>query len=213
MITLMQLKQELVIWLRNSDVISVSNRGVTTSQDTGTFSNASSHTLATNPLLLKNVRNIIVGGITLEYGKDYSVNMGTGVIDFTVNQTGVYEINYDQGTQDSVYPDYPQAHLKLNQFPRVGVDIIGSTSNEVGIGANLTQSEFSVSIVCYSIDQTGVENMISIVRDSVISSKKSHYYIPFMTLSTTGPIIVSEFGKNKVMQRNQDLNVRFVFDN
>jgi len=36
-VRLMDMKQELVVFLRNQDILTISERGVTTSQDTGTF--------------------------------------------------------------------------------------------------------------------------------------------------------------------------------
>ena len=209
--SLMNIKQELVVWLRNSDIISIGNRGVPTSQDTGTFASDSTHTLATNPTLVKNVRDVTRGSL-LVFGDDYTVNYTTGVITFTSAQTGSFTINYDQGSSDSIYPDFPQPHLKLDNFPRIAVDIITSSSNEMGIGASLTESEYGVSIVCYDVDQTDVETMVSAVKTQIMADKKSLFYPKFITPTSVGPLLVSEFGRNKIFQRNQDLDVRFNYD-
>jgi len=210
--SLMNIKEELVVFLRNQDIISIGNRGVTTSQDTGTFSSDSSYTLATNPTLTKNVRDVTVASVLLEFGTDYTVNYGTGVISFVSAQTGSYTINYDQGSSDSIYPDFPQPHLKLVNFPRIAIDIISSSSNEVGIGAGITQSQYVVSIVCYDKDQTDVENLVSNSKTAIMSNKKNLYYSNFITPSNVGPLLVSEFGKNKIFQRNQDMEVLFNYD-
>jgi len=210
--TLMQLKEELVVFLRNQDIISTSDRGVTTSQDTGTFSSDVSHTLGTNPTLVKNVRSVVVGGSGLSFGTDYTVNYDTGVISFTVAQTGAYTIDYDQGSTDSIYPDFPQKHLKLNQFPRIAIDIITSSSNEVGIGASITESDYTFSAICYDKDQADVEGLVSDVKTAIMANKKNLYYAKFATPTSVGPLLISEFGQNKIFQRNQDFDVRFVFD-
>ena len=212
MATLMDIKQELVTRLRSADIISITNRGVTTQSDTGTFSADLTHTLATSPTLVKNVRSVVVGGSTLTFGDDYSTNYTTGLITFTVAQTGAYTISYDTGATDRIYPDFPQPHLKISQFPRIAVDIIGSSSNEFGIGAEVTQSSYTVSIVCYDKDQSDVETMISAVKTLIMDNKKNFYYSPFITPTSTGPLLISEFGTNKLLQRNQDLEVRFSFD-
>jgi len=212
MVTLMQIKQELVVFLRNADLIAVGTRGVTTTTDTGTFSAASSWTLGTSPTLVKNVRSVVVGGNTKVFGDDYTVNYITGVITFTVAQTGVYTIIYDQGSKDRIYPDFPQSHLKLSDFPRIAVDIIGSSSNEFGIGAEITESSYTVSVVVYDKDQTDVENMISSIKSDIMDNKKNFYYSAFITPTNTGPLLIGEFGQNKVLQRNQDLEVLFSFD-
>jgi len=212
MVSLMDIKQELVIKLRSADIISTSNRGVTTSTDTGTFSDAATWTLGTNPTKAKNVRSVVVGGSTLAYGTDYTIVLSSGVITFTVAQTGAYTIVYDQGNSDRIYPDFPQPHLKLSDFPRIAVDILGVTSNEFGIGAEITQSTYTISIVAYDKDQTDVENMISTIKDLIMDNKKTFYYLSFISPTTAGPLLISEFGQNKIMQRNQDAEVRFSFD-
>jgi len=206
------IKQELVIFLRNGDFISTTDRGVTTSSDTGTFTAAATHTLAINPTLVKNVRSIVVGGTTLDFGDDYTVAYATGVITFTVAQTGIYTISYDQGSTDRIFPDYPQPYLKLNNFPRLAVDIITGTTSEFGIGANVSQSEYIVSIVSYDKDQDDVEQTIASIRSSLLDNKKNFFYIPFLTVTNMGPLLVTPFGDNKIMQRNQDLMIKFIFE-
>ena len=138
MVSLMDIKQELVVLLRSADLISISDRGVSTETDTGTFSTDLTHLLGTSPTLVKNVRSVVVSASPLSFGTDYLVNYTTGLITFTSAQSGAYTIIYDQGSNDSIFPDFPQPHLKLSDFPRIAVDIIGSTSNEIVIGAAIT---------------------------------------------------------------------------
>jgi len=206
------IKQEIVVFLRTQNLISTTVRGVTTSSDTGTFSSAATHTLATNPTLVKNVRSVIVGGVTLTFGTDYTVNYTSGVITFTVAQTGAYTISYDQGSSDKIFPDFPQPYLKLTDFPRIAVDIISGTTNEFGIGANVSQSEYLLTITCYDKDQDDVESMIDAVRTAILNNKKNFYYSPFVTVTSMGPLLVTPFGQNKIMQRNQDFVVKFIFE-
>lgn len=211
-ITLMNIKQELVVFLRNADLISISDRGVSTETDTGTFASDSTHLLETSPTLVKNVRSVTVSASPLVFGTDYTVNYTTGLITFVSAQTGAFTIIYDQGSTDRIYPDFPQPHLKLNQFPRIAVDILGSSSNEFGIGAEITESSYDVSVIAYDKDQTDVENLISSVKSNIMDNKKNFFYSPFITPTTLGPLLVSEFGQNKILQRNQDMEVLFSFD-
>jgi len=210
--SIMDIKQELIVFLRNQDLISISDRGVTTSQDTGTFASASTHTLATNPTLVKNVRDITIATTALTFGTDYTVNYSTGVITFIAAQTGAYTINYDQGSTDRLFPDFPQPYLNISDFPRISVDIISGATSEFGIGATPTQSEYIITIVCYDAKQTNVENMIAAVRSDILDNKKNFFYIPFLTVTTMGPLLITPFGKNKILQRNQDIMARFIFE-
>jgi len=169
-------------------------------------------TLAVNPTFVKNVRNVNVDASDLTYGTDYTVNYGTGVISFTSPQTGAYIIDYDQGTNDKIYPDFPQPHLKLVNFPRIAVDIIAGTTTEVELGGGSNWSQYVVNISCYDRDQEDVENMIADIREAIIANKKSFYAFEFITPTAMGPILVSEFGQNKIFQRNQDCSILLVYE-
>lgn len=206
------IKKEILYFLRNNDIINISDRGVNTEQDTGTFVTDSTYTLAVTPTLIKNIRNINVGGTDLKYGRDYTLEASTGIITFTIAQTGDYIIDYDVGTNDKIWPDYPQAFLKNKDFPRIGFDFISGTSNEFGIGANITQSEYIMSITFYDKDQDDVENGISTIRNLLMDNKKNFHYIPFLTLTNMGPLLITPFGQNKILQRNQDFMIKFIFE-
>ena len=209
---IIDIKKEIVNFIRTSDILSVAVRGVTTQSDTGTFSAAATHTLATSPTAVKNIRSLVSNGVTLLYGRDYQLNWATGVITFTSAQTGAYTIGYDTGTTDKIYPDFPQPHLKLNDFPRIAVDIISGDTTEAGIGGGQIISNYIVQINCYDKDQDDVEAMIASVRSAIDDGKKGFYYMPFVSPTNTGPILVSEFGDKKIVQRNQDFLVQFIYE-
>jgi len=211
-ITLNQIKQELVNLMRSNDILSIGTRGVTTEQDTGTFVVAGTHTLETNPTLVKNIRSIVVGGTSLNWGEDYTLDFDTGEITFPSPQYGAYTIDYDVGSTDRIFPDFPQANLALNQFPRIAVDIKGSVATEFGIGAAATQSTYSIAIIAYSKSQEEVETMISAIKTLLMANKKSLHYSAFITPTNVGSLLVSEFGEKKVFSRNQDAEVRFSID-
>lgn len=209
---ILDIKQELTVFLRNQDLISTTTRGVTTSQDTGTFSGAANHTLAINPTLVKNVRDVTVGGLPLGFGDDYSVDYSTGVISFNSSQTGAYVINYDQGNTDRIFPDFPQPTTKLLHYPRIAMDIISGNTNEYALGADGNISEYIVQINAYDRSISNVENMISDIREKIMENKKNFYNFKFITPSGMGPIISNPLGEQKVLQRNQDFLIRFVYE-
>lgn len=210
---ILDIKQEILIFLRNSDLISTSIRGVTTSQDTGTFAAANSHTLQTNPALVKNVRDITIGGSSLSFGTDYFIDYTAGIISFNSAQTGAYIINYDQGNTDRIFPDFPQPTLKLSQYPRIAIDIISGITTEFELGAETTMTEYIVQVNIYDRSQSNVENMIASLRNIIIANKKNFFYFPFITLTGLGPLLVSPNGEQKIVQRNQDFLIRFIYEN
>lgn len=213
-VSLMDIKSELVVNLRNQDLISISDRGVTTVTEefNGDGNTKQFQFSNTN---VKNVRSVTIDAGSMAFGIDYTVDYVNAQINFTVapgSGTDNVDISLDFGSQDRIFPDFPQPHLKLSDFPRIAVDIISSTSNEIGIGAAITESDYTVSIICYATNQTVVENLVSGVKDFIMANKKSLFYSPFITPTSTGPLLVTEFGQNKILQRNQDAEVRFEFN-
>jgi len=206
------IKEELVVFLRNQDIISISDRGVTTSTDTGTFSADSTHTLATNPTLVKNVRDITVAASPLALGTDYSVNYDTGVITFVSPQTGAYTINYDQGSTDRIYPDFPQPYLKLSSFPRIAVDIPGGNMDELALGATTSRHSYNISVYCYSEGVTELEDMISDTQQAILDNKKNFYTLTLIHPKVLGPVLNTPSREDKILQRNIDLFADFNFE-
>ena len=209
---LFEIKKELVMELRNWDVISISNRGVTTKTDTGTFAAAGTFTPSTSPTLIKNVRSVTVAAVTLTYGTDYTINHDTGVITFTAAQTGAYTIIYDYGNTDSIFPDFPQANLKLSAFPRIAVDIMGGNRKVIDLGAITDHATFNLTIVCYSTDVEQLEDMISSIISNMKSNRKSLYTLKFIGNAVLGPIINSPGSGDKVVQRNIDFETMFNYE-
>lgn len=210
--SLIDLKKEFLYFLRNQDVISVSNRGVATTATTGVLTATTS--LSMPSTLVKNVRSIVVGGNTLSYGNDYTLNLvGTATATFSTAQSGAYTATYDYGSTDRIWDDYPQLQLKLGDTPRIGFDIISGDTKEVELGAGSNQSDYVLSVSGYQNSIRGVEGLISDVRQKVMQNKKNFYYIVFITPKFTGPLLPSPIGENKIWQRNQDFDVRFIFEN
>lgn len=209
---LFEIKEELTVFLRNQDIIPIGTRGVSTEQDTGTYAATSTDTLDTNPTLLKNIRDITVGGTPLALGTDYSVEYDTGVITYVSPQTGAFTINYDQGSTDRIYPDYPQPYTKLSQFPRIAVDIISGTMTEFSIAATTTRHAYTPSVTCYSVDVAELGDMISDTQTAILNNKKNFYYLKLITPTDLGPVLNSPGKEDKVLQRNIDFMADFNFE-
>jgi len=212
-----EIKQEVANWLRNSDIFTISQRGITTAAGTGTFSGASSYVI--NVTNVKNIRSVVVGGTTLTYGEDYQVDfdfLDTTIkckITFTAAQTGAYTITYDYGT-DKIFPDYPRPDLTISSFPRIGFDIIDITSNYAGFG-NVLISTIRLNIVTYDTNNENVTDYLTTIRKKIIESNTSFYYLGYIVRpDLIGPLIVSprEIGEDKVMQQNIDMIGEFKYE-
>ena len=209
MVNLQNIKTELVNFIRNQDVLTTVQRGVTTYQDTGTFDADSAHTLGNSPTIVKNVRSVVVAAVTLTYGADYTVNFDTGVISFTVAQSGAYTIDYDSGSTDKIYPDFPRDDLTINSYPRIAVDIVGVNTDAFGIGGTEFISNITFTVVVYGDNADLVDTYIQTIRDALISNTKSFNYISFIKPVLTGPLINSPDRSDEIMHRNSDYQGMF----
>ena len=207
-LNLTNIKTELENFIRNSDVLTITQRGVTTSTDTGTFAGDSTYTLATNPTLVKNVRSVTRGTL-LTYGEDYTVNFVTGVISFTVAQTGSYTIIYDQGSGDSIYTDFPRDDLNISSYPRIAIDFSGIPADAFGIGGNELISNPRIVIVIYADNVTNIDTYTQTIKDDMKTNSKLFYYFRYTKLTFIGPIIESPGRSAEIMHRNMDYEIMF----
>ena len=107
-----EILEELSVGLRNADILTTTERNVTTENITGTINGTS---LAPTRTDIKNVRFITVNSTTLtpytDYTIDYDSDSGSiNQITFTSTQNGNYVVRYDYGS-DRIHPDYARPHL------------------------------------------------------------------------------------------------------
>ena len=104
--TFNQIRQEQVVFLRNSDILTVSQRGVTTSQDTGTFSSTQVYTLATNPTLVKNIRGITDEDSTDETYETFdSGDLSVTKVELNIKQAQTFTIGATGTNEDFILKD------------------------------------------------------------------------------------------------------------
>jgi len=201
-------KNEIVIFMRNQDIFTITQRGVTTDNDTGTFSADTEYVI--NKTNVKNIRAITVDATPLVFGTDYLVDynfLDTTIkckITFTSAQTGAYDIEYDYGT-DKIYPDLPRTDLSIDSFPRIAIDTIGLDTEELGLGADANMTNASFAIYVYDSKTSTIESFIDTLRTKFIQNKKNFFYMNFLTVVTVGPMLLYGSGKQKIYQKNLDL--------
>jgi len=146
---------------------------------------------------------------SLNLGTDYSVNYTTGVITFVASQTGAYTINYDQGSTDKIYPDFPRDDLSISSYPRIAVDIIAGTSDAFGIGGASFITGYGVSVVAFSYNVGDIETYIQSIRTAFINASNDFYNISFIKPTAMGPLIESPDRSSQILQRSQDFEIMF----
>lgn len=206
------IKQEQVVFLRNQNIFTIAQRGVTTASATGTLSGTDTITIArTN---VKNIRSITVGAVAKYLGTDYTVNYNHAsgcVITFGSNQTGAYDVSHDYGS-DKIYPDFPRDDLTVSSYPRIAVDILNASIDAFGIGGDKFISNVAFTVVVYADSTDEIDGYIQTIKDAYITNAKNFYYLKFVKPTGIGPTISSPDRKDEIMQKNIDLLGMFNVD-
>lgn len=212
-LNLSEVKEELVVFLRNKDVLSTTVRGVTTDSD-DTFSGDGSTTqFLINRTNVKNIRSISIGGDAQSLGSDYTVNYdyddsGTKKCQITflsapANGTNNITLSYDYGG-DKIYPDHPRDDLTISSYPRIALSILGMDNEEVALGGGTIRTNLSFTVTIYDDSEKNVDDVIELIRSSFMDNKKNFYYLRFITPINMGPTILSPERGDKIVSRTVD---------
>jgi len=201
-----EIKTEIVVFLRNQDILTTTQRGVTTT--TEEFDGDGNETdFTVSQANIKNVRSVTVDGSPVEFGSGYSVDYDTATITFA-SAPGVgtdnVDIQYDYGT-DAIFPDFPRPDLKISSFPRIGLDMIGMNTTELGIGGTSNQTDMSFSVIIFGPVLADVDTYVFRVRNAIQQNKKEFYNLKFITNAIVGPTLPFGEGKQKIFQKNVDI--------
>jgi hypothetical protein len=206
-----KVRTELVNYVRSKDILTTTQRGVVTRTVTGNV-NATSLTLPNTNM--KNVRSIVIDGTTtLKYGRDYDI-ANAGVINFTSTVSGAYSISYDYGNQDKIYPDLPRDLATITDFPRVGIEWLGSNTQPGGFGS-VDVSDIDMTIVVYGPGTDYCENALNTLRAAIRTDKSNFWYMGSWTqILSTGPFILEDrnIGKDKLVHQNLDIRGRMRYE-
>lgn len=213
MATIKQIKDEVIVFLRNSDILSTTVRGVTTTSDTGTFSSDTEYLIdKTN---VKNIRTVTVNSVNLAFGDNYTVDYNfndSGTIKckilFNTAVSGAYTITYDYGS-DKIYPDFPRDDLSIDSYPRIAVDVLSGTSDSFGIGGNVFISSYLMTCIVYSDSLDNIDEYSNNIKTAMINNAKNFYYFQYIKPSAVGPAIEDPERSTEIMQRNIDFEILF----
>jgi len=212
-INLYQIREELTLFLRNADVFSTTQRGVTTTTATTSLSTATAWTLSTGNI--KNIRSISVAGTSMGYGTDYSpaFSASSTTVTFTTAQSGASTATFDYGTSDKIWPDFPKNQLTITDFPRIAVDFIGVTTEPGGFG-NVNVNTLDFTVVVYDFKTKDLDTYLYRIRKAVTDYFTSFYSFNYVRPLRVGPIVKSPYekGKDKVLQQNIDFRASFVYE-
>lgn len=212
-VNIQDVEDELVVTLRNGNVLSASERGIVNSSG-GQAANGTDTTffLGVTGSALRNIRGIWVSGTgNLKFGTDYTVNYYTGSIIFTSappsGTSGIWRADYDYGPNEKIYGDYPRLDLGLSSYPRVSCCFSRYSSAPLGIGATHLVSEGIVDVGAFTQTTSGLDDILSKARAVFAVSGTKLHYISYIHPANTSMVGVEPGRHQKIVQREQSFSI------
>ncbi len=221
-------RTELVIFLRNSDILSTAQRGVTTISNVFTATGAQTVFTLSNSVA-RNIRYVSVDGAQksayVDYTPDYKVISST--VTFLAGMSGgeLVDIGFDYSARlaEKIFPDYPEIQYLPSAIPRIGFEIIAQRSKPIGIGDTNWLSDALISIKVYDSNLKNIDNFITTIREKVKAAQLSFFHFPIVTISNAGPPLLHDIitkqqagGKTrlsgKVFEKAIDLIAKFNYE-
>jgi len=212
-----KLKEELVVFLRNSDILSTTERGVTTKTDT--FTATAGQTVFTlTQTVARNIRSVTVNAVSKSAYRDYTTSYGASVTTVTlgtgagVGEPVVIVYDYSAGTVEKIWPDYPELTFLVDNTPRIGFDFTAHRTKILGIGDANWLSDALVTIKVYDKSIKTIDSYLSTIRSKIKTNEKLFYHFPLVYISNMGPPIIHAELAKKVFEKSVDLILRFSYE-
>ena len=221
-LNLQKLKTEMVVFLRNADILTTTQRGVTTISDK--FSATAGQTVFTlSNAVTRNIRAITVEGASksayVDYNPDYKAVSST--VTFLTGLSAADQVvvgyDYSSGTIEKIWSDYPELIYVPNDAPRIGFGFPGFRTRPLGIGNTNWISDAFCSIKVYDKNEKTIDGYISTIREKLKAAQRSFFHFQIVTPTNIGPAIVHDVSSGtklagKVFEKAIDLIMRFNYE-
>lgn len=213
-------REEFLIFLRNSDILSITQRGVTTKTDNLTSTEGQTIFSLTS-YNVRNIRSVTVETVAQNVYKDYTPTYNTGSASTITFGTGLsaddaVAIQYDHSATmiEKVWPDYPDIAYLPTDCPRVGFDFISMRTTPIGLAPVNWITDALVRTKFYDLGTyLTIDHFITTFRAAVKAAQTSFYHFQIAHIGSIGPanpIVVGKIGK--VFERYCDVTMRFNFE-
>ena len=215
-------KTEMVVFLRNSDILSTTQRGVTTTSNVFTATASQTvFTLSNN--VVRNIRYATVDGTTksayTDYTPDYktlssTLTFGTGLTAGELLDVG---FDYSSGTKEKVFPDYPELVHLPSSIPRIGFGITGFRTQALSIGDSNWFNDALITVKVYDSYLKNIDGFITTLRSKIKAAQLSFYHFQTIRPKNIGPELLHDIRNKtelsgKVFEKAVDLIARFNFE-
>lgn len=214
-----KIEEELIVFFRNQDLITTTERNVTTITDTFN-GDGNTKTFTLTQKTAKNVRVVSVGGVTKTRYVDYIVDYkdtdanAYPIVTFaSAPGVGVSNVSvqYDYGS-DKIFNDWPRVDLKIDSYPRIVVCVPDIRTEPLGLGGVATISDLLCDMQVFAVSVNKVEDIITKARDAITSNQRSFYYFKFITPVATTPMMKEPLRLDKIVTRRQTFMLHFVWE-
>lgn len=218
-IDLVKAREEIMIFLRNSDILSTTQRGVTTKTDT--FTATAGQTVFTlSSYTVRNIRTVTVQSVAKKAYFDYTPSYNTGsassivfLTGLTLNDAVSITYDYSSGTAEKVWPDYPQLMYLPTDCPRLGFDFISMRTKPIGIGTTGWLTDALVRVKAYDIGTyRTIDAFFTTLRSALMTSQKAFYHFQVAHPPEMSGIIIHPELSKTVFERSMDIELRFGFE-
>jgi len=199
---------EYLNFIRTADLISVSDRGVTTTTDTFTSAATGAETFTLTHTNAKNIRSVTYDGAAITFVTNYTYDLDVYTVTLLAVTSGkAVVVSYDYGSGDKVYPDYPKPDLTISSFPRIGFGVYGFKSEVAGF-SNVLKSNWRFDVRVYATTSKQADQLIDSLRTANIAAYVS---LKYANRIFPGSVIdlgmfEQEKGKNKIYVKGLDVH-------
>lgn len=179
-----KIKEEILNLIRNSDIISISDRNVATTTDNFTATTGQTDFTLTNPAVT-NIRKVEVDSVELDLYDDYDINIfgkttvESKLVTLTNALTGGenVDIQYDYNKSGSlsgekIRAEYNEDFVTINTIPRIGFELVSINNQNRSTNDTLQQKNlvFDFYIVAYSND---IDTLRETYYNLIFNNRKS----------------------------------------
>ena len=215
------IRDEVTVFLKNQDVLTTTERGVTssTAASLGTLSSAT--TTLINRSNIRNIRRVSVGNTAKTFGTDYTVDYyyndsGTRKCQITwlASATGAGTVTYDYGASEKIYPNFPRTDMTLASYPRIGLEVIDIDTEPYGYG-NVNKSNVDISFTVIDDSKDNITDIMSDIRSAIVNNQSEFHYLKLVKPRRTGPVVPVTDGKakDKLFSKSFDIRGYFSIEN
>jgi len=207
------LQEELVVFARNQDLLTTTERGVTTANGTFSYtSGAPTFTLANTKVF--NIRYVTVAGATVSAYRDFLPNYNSGTFTLTATPSNPSTViaRYDYGTDDTVYSELPREIVDRLHLPRLMVRCLTGQTEEFALGAGSNITDRMITFQVWATTVKKVNNVVTNIRTAIIENKKNFYNTPFMKINSITPLQQSIGPEPEILSKAVDCDARFIVE-